>query len=108
MTPSMNFFSPAATDARGDSVNLTFRRMKGLKRWEGLIRLAASGGGSGVGRVTSECFLACGFCHRIRDSGLPRLPIFRGPSNCSGITCPFGFLRQNKRLRDRGSSYGDR
>lgn len=83
MTPSMNFFSPAATDARGDSVNLTFRRMKGLKRWEGLIRLAASGGGSGVGRVTSECFLACGFC-------------------------PFGFLRQNKRLRDRGSSYGDR
>lgn len=37
----MNFFLPAATDSRGDSVNLTIRRMKGLERWEGSIRLAA-------------------------------------------------------------------
>ena len=39
----------------------TIRRIKGLKCWEGSIRLAASGGDFGVGRVTSECFLACGF-----------------------------------------------
>ena len=70
----MNFFSPAATDARGDSVDLAIHRMKGLERWEGSIRLAASSGGFGVGRVTSECFLPCGFA--ITGLGIPVVRVF--------------------------------
>ena len=68
--------------------------------------LGCSGGGFGVGRATSECYLACGFAVTGPEILVVRVPIFRGPSNCSGITCPLGFFRQDRRLRTGGRVTG--